>query len=181
MSFTTVEAAILFCNQDIDALSDMQQAQVSAMILYIDGVICNYCGWNLLATDYVNKRFDGDGSTSIDLRVNPINSVLQVRERASDLTFTDYTSQIEIFPEDGVIQLLPTAGVSFTAGIKNEFVSFNAGFTEGSIPYDLQYAANYLVGVKAQKNTAIDIDFNSIELPLLVQRVLDRYRLVSIF
>lgn len=195
MSFTTVESASLSLNKDIDALTDMELAQVEMLIQGIDGVINNYCGWNMLATDYTSKRFDGSGTNTLDLRLYPVNTLTQARVRAADGTFIDATAGIEIL-DDGVIQFLPyatTETTTFTPGIKNWFLTFNAGYGPTNMPWELTYAANFLVnvnfgkivnesvGLKANKNTNIDVTFDTMEIPYLVTRNLDRFRMVSVF
>jgi hypothetical protein len=195
MSFTTVDEVALFLNRDIADLTDFEHAQINMAILYVDGVINNYCGWNMLATDYVDKRYDGSGLSTQDLRLYPINSVTTVKSREADGSFTDATLGVEIL-EGGILQFLPYATTSvttFTAGVTNWFISFNAGFEEGNIPFELAYAANFLttlhfnkfrdenLGEDEEKFGEATFKNTNLVLPKTVTRVLDRYRLVSIF
>lgn len=210
MSFTTVDEVALFLNRAKADLTTLELAQINLTIPYMDGVINNYCGWNMLATDYTNKRFDGSGTKQLDLRLYPVNSVTQVRVRAADGTFTDVTDGIEIL-EDGIIQFTPFATTSmttFTAGTKNWYVSFNAGFTAatpelpgppvvpatpGNVPTELAYAANFLTSIhfnkiidenmssEEEKFEGITFKNATLELPVTVKRALDRFRMVSIF
>lgn len=195
MSFTTVDDAALSINENLASLTALQLAQLTALVAQVDGIINNYCGWNLLATDYVDKRFSGSGTSKLDLRMQPINSLTTVKVRETDGSFTDVTTGVEIL-DSGELQFLPYATTDttvFTAGYQNWFLTFNAGYLPGSIPTDLVWAANYLVtlhygktvnqsvGLLSNKNTDIDVTFESVELPRLVTRTLDRYRLVSVF
>lgn len=195
MSFTTVDEVALFLNMDVDTLSDLELAQIEMTIPYVDGIINDYCGWNMLATDYTLKRFDGSGTNTLDLRMYPINTLTLAKVRAADGTFVDATVGIEIL-DDGILQFLPyatTETTSFTAGVKNWFLTFNAGFATGNIPHSLAYSANYLTSINFSKMTAgnigeleekvegISIKSDLLELPVNVKRSLDRYRLVSIF
>lgn len=192
MSFTTVNDVALFINKKVADLTTLELAQVTAMIPFIDGVINNYCGWNMLATDYTNQRLDGTGTNTMDLRLTPINTITAIRERTADGSFTDVTAKIEELG-DGTIQFLPSVGGTFTKGVKNYFLTYNAGYKDGAIPSDLIWAGSFLVsinynkisnnaiGIKTQKNVDFEVELDSIELPILVKRVLDRYRMVSIF
>lgn len=194
MSFTTVEQVALFLNRDISDFTDLELAQISMTIPFIDGVINNYCGWNMLATDYTDKRYDGTGTDTLDLCLYPINSVTSVRDRASDGTFTENVDSIEYLAEDGVLMMLPYAQTTtFNKGSKNFFITFNAGFTQANMPHELAYAGTYLVALNCDKITDESIGLteenfekikftnSSVELPVLVKRSLDRFRLVSIF
>lgn len=196
MSFTTVESVALFLNRDIADFTALELAQVAALIINIDGIINNYCGWTMTATDYTDKRFNGSGTDTLDLRVYPINSVTSVRLRDTEGVFTDITDSIEIL-DDGILQILPYQGVSgatsFTSGKNNCFITFNAGFEDGSIPHELEYAANQLASLNFNKITDENLSAeeevfdnirfknNTLELPLVVRRNLDRYRLISVY
>jgi hypothetical protein len=193
MSYTTKEDVALFLNRDIDELSVMELAQIELLLPYADGLINNYTGWNMLSTDYVDKRYDGNGTNTLDLRLNPVNTVTQIRIRETDGTFTDVTAGVEIL-EGGVIQFLPyatTSVVLFTAGVKNIFVTFNAGYVV--IPNELAYAANYLValhynkvideniGSDDEKFEGVTFKNTDMVLPKPVSHLLDRFRLISVF
>jgi len=216
MSYTTKEDVALFLNRDIDELSEMELAQIELLLPYADGLINNYTGWNMLSTDYVDKRYDGNGTNTLDLRLNPVNTVTQIRIRETDGTFTDVTAGVEIL-EGGVIQFLPyatTSVVLFTAGVKNIFVTFNAGYipaaaavaeiigppyvaavpaVASTIPYELAYAANYLValhynkvideniGSDDEKFEGVTFKNTDMVLPKPVSHLLDRFRLISVF
>lgn len=193
MSFTTVNDVSMFLNQDENGLSPFELDQVSAMVLYVDGIINNYCGWTLLSTSYVEKRFNGNGLSELDLTLYPITALTSVKLLNSDGTFTDLTTDMEIL-EDGIIGTKVTStGVTFASGTRNVYVSFTAGFTEDNMPEELKYAATYLAGIMFKKSAtfAVGIDegefdkvrakYSSNELPVLVQRVLDRYRKISIY
>lgn len=195
MSFTTVENVALYLNREIDDLTDLELAQVEMLIPYVDGIISDYCGWEMLATDYTNKRYDGSGTDVLDLRVSPVNTITQIRIRANDGTFTDITDGVEIL-EGGLIQFLPyatTDSTTFTAGIKNIFVTFNAGYATTAVPYALVYAATSLIvehfykiidentGTEDEKFAEVSFKNNRPVITPPVARMLDRYRLVSIF
>lgn len=194
MSLTTVADVALFLNMDVTDLSTKEIAQIEMTIPLIEGVIANYCGWELLATDYTDKRFDGNGTNTLDVRLYPVNTLESVKVRETDGTFTDVTAGVEIL-EGGLLQFLPyatTAVTTFTAGVKNWFLTFNAGFEDTAIPKALAYAANYLVAINFSKIVAgnigeseekfgeVILKTDNLELPRLVQTSLDRYRLVSI-
>jgi hypothetical protein len=192
MSFTTVAAVTTFLNKE--TLTAFETNIVSMLIPFVDGVINNYCGTNLLSTDYVEKRFDGTGGDTLDLGVYPINTVTSVKFREDATTFTDVTTSCYFENNDGLLRLDEYADVTtFTSGTRNVFVTFNAGYVDGSVPSDLSYAASYLVainfkrianeylGIEEGKFSEVDFKFDPLELPLLVKRVLDRYRVVAIY
>lgn len=191
MSFATVDAVKTYLNKE--ALTVEQTATISALTVLIDGVIQNYCGWNMLAKDYTAKKFNGNGDTELDLGVYPINSVTEVKIY-DDLTytdFTDYTTEIIAAEDEGVL-LFKDGSTVFTAGRRNVAVTFNAGFTEEAMPEDLKYAASYLValeytkidkeiiGVAEQKFNNLEEKLDGNDLPVLVKRVLDRYRKILV-
>lgn len=195
MSYTTIEDVALFLNRDIAELTSMEVAQIGMSINYIDGLINNYCGWNMLNTSYVGKRFDGSGVNSLDLRLYPINAITQVKVRADDGTFTDVTDGIEVL-DDGIIQFLPYADTDvtvFTSGTKNWYISFNAGYLPGEVPQELSYAASYLVtlhfnkiidenlGSEDEKFEGTTFKNTSLAIPPTVTRTLDRFRMVSVY
>lgn len=189
MAYTTVDAVAAFLNVDPGNLTDFEQTQLDLLIPYVGGVIDSYCGYSLGAQDYVNRRYNGTGTSSFDLGVFPVNAITSLREKGSDGAFTDYTASVEALP-DGMVQFLPEVGGTFTAGTGNIYVTFNAGWV--TTPNDIAYAATYLVainfnriawdliGIKSQGATNGQTEYDSVELPVLVKRVLDRYRKLSI-
>lgn len=194
MSFTTVDNVRMFLNTD--SLSVFETGIINMLIPMVDGVIKNYCGWNLLETDYTEKLFDGTGTGTLDLRVYPINSITSVIEIDTDGVETELIAELvtEYDIEDSYIRFKTGSDyTSFTAGTKNYKITFNAGFTTLIMPSELVYAASYLVtinynkitndmiGVSEGKFNEITAKFDTVELPVLVKRVLDRYRIISIF
>ena len=192
MSFTTVPNVVMFLNKE--TLTAQEEAIITMLIPFVDGVINNYCGINLLATDYTEKRYNGTGEGTLDVGVYPINSVTEVKTREDVSTFTDVTTSVYFLPGDSYLRLDEYGDVtSFTAGTNNVYCTFNAGYADDSIPSDLSYAASYLVsinykrisnewlGVEEGKFNEVNVKFDSLELPVLVKRVLDRYRVVSIY
>lgn len=191
MSFTTVTKCTTFLNKE--TLSSMEADVIGMMIPMMDGVINNYCGTNLLATDYTDRRYSGSGSDTLDTKLYPINSITSVRIREDISTFTDVTTSV--YTMDDTYLYLDQYGdtTSFPAGTHNIYVTFNAGFQEDNMPGELAYAACYLVTTNANKVlremtgiqegdfSQIKFKMDSIELPVLVKRVLDRYRVVTVY
>lgn len=179
MSFTTVSDVKLFLNKE--TLTPFETAQVERLIPHVDGIITNYCGWNLQAEDYVNQ-YNGDGTNILDLKVYPLNTLTKVL-----LDDEDITTDVAYNAKDGVL----TYDNTFTSGTNNVEVTFNAGFV--TIPQDLQYAADYLVvvnfnritqeniGISKGKFNNVEVEYNPDDLPKLVTRVLDRYRHISVY
>lgn len=210
MSYTTVDNVALFLNRDILDLTVQETTQINLLIQQVDGVINSYCGWDMRATTYTDKRFDGTGTNTMDLELYPINSITQVRVRDTDGSFIDVTAGVETL-EGGLIQFLPWATTdvtTFTAGVSNWFLTFNAGFTPEipavvgppavaaiptTVPHELSYAASYLVALNfikiidesisatEEKFSEITLHNVDMELPKMIKRVLDRHRKVSIY
>lgn len=193
MSFTTIENVQLFLNRDED-LSPFEVQVLEMLIPMVDGVINNYCGLNLLATNYNDKRFSGKGGDTLDLKVFPINSVSSVKIREDASTFTDVTTSVYFVPDDTLLYLDQFADTaSFPAGVNNIYVSFNAGFLAEDMPPELSYGASYLVALNFKKIInewvaadqaqfeQMQIKLSDSELPVLVRRVLDRYRNVAVY
>lgn len=194
MSFTTVDNVKLFLNTE--TLSVFETGIINMLIPMVDGVIKNYCGWNLLETDYTDKLFDGTGTGTLDLRVYPINTITSIFEIDTEGLETDLLIELVTAYdyEDSYLRFKTGSDTTtFTAGTKNYKITFNAGFTTLNMPSELVYAASYLVtinynkitndmiGVSEGKFNEITAKFDTVELPVLVKRVLDRYRIISIF
>jgi hypothetical protein len=185
MSFTTIDKVTNFLNRNTSGLGVDETNILNMLILNIDGVIRNYCGWAVLAQDY-DKLFDGNGSEVLDLKVYPINTLTKL-----EIDDVDYTSEVTLNVEDGELYFLTTAGQKFTAGYRNVHAEFNAGLVE--VPSDLEFAASWLVvtyfnridleniGVLKERFNDTEVEYDTTDLPVLVKHTLDRYRKIGIF
>lgn len=196
MSFATADNVLLWLNKSTS--TELEDAQIEMILPLVDGVIQNYCGWQMLATEYTNKAYAGDGTANLSLGIWPINSVTSVT-----LDGVDITADVTNSPSDGILTYTTSTFTlaSSTAGVV--LVSFNAGYgyidtsvtphvTE-PIPADLQYAAGHLAAVEVKRivNEMLGIDeakfqtadykMSATDLPKLVTRVLDRYRMIKIY
>lgn len=190
MSYTTLGQVALSLNKDELTLTPFQESVITQIIGFVDGIIDNYCGMPLLETAYTDKRYNGSGTDILDLGLFPVNTITTVRDKAVDGTFTDITSTIDIL-EDGLIQINPAIGGTFTSGSRNIYCTFTAGWE--TVPADLAYAATEVArlhfrktetemfGIKEQKFENTTVTMESDEIPVWVKRVLDRYRKVSIY
>jgi hypothetical protein len=184
MDFTTPANVMKFLNKT--ALTAQESAIVDMLIKSINGVINNYCGWDVLAKDYTNKVFDGKGGKTLDLRALPLNSLTSLV--IGDI---DYTADVTLNNEDGELYFTSESGISFTSGTRNIVVTYNAGFTV--VPDELDHVAAWLValffnrikleniGVAEERFNDIEVKYDSTDLPVLVKHTLDRYRRVGIF
>lgn len=182
MAFTTSDNVRIFLS--MSSLTAAQEELIDMLIPLVGGVIENYCGWKMLATDYVSKAFDGNGLSELDTRVYPINSVTKIL-----LDTEDITSAVKIHKPEGILIYTDN---TFSAGRLNVEVDFNAGYNATNMPPDLVYAANYLVavdfkktggdrlGISEETTNDVKVTYDSNDLPKLVTRVLDRYRLITI-
>jgi hypothetical protein len=187
MSFTTVDNVRLFLGKE--TLSPAEELTVEMLIELIDGVIMDYCGWEMLARDYTDKFFDGTGTDMLNLGVYPINTLTSVNDTSAD---TDITGSLRVNNEEGTL-LFPASSGTFTSGKQNISVTFNAGYEAEKIPKQLVYAANYLVvinynriltgtiGMLEERFNGIVAKYDSEDMPAVVKRVLDRHRKVLIF
>lgn len=186
MSFTTLDNVALYLNKlNASELTPLETAQITALILQVDGLIQNYCGWHILAKDYTNKKYNGNGTTTIDLEAYPLISVTSVTMDGEVITPLIVTSDDEGY-------LVTNDASSFTKGTNNIIATYRAGFENATIPSELTYAATYLVvlnyqkiinemfGIKNGKVDAVDVTFESSNLPTLVQNVLNQYMLVVV-
>jgi hypothetical protein len=183
MTFTTPEKVALFLNRV--SLTPFETEQINFLIESIDGVVKNYCGWEILAKDYT-AVLDGPGETTLRLWTYPINSVSLL-----EVGGTDLTPFAEISRDDGELYFPSTTGFSFTAGTRNIRIQYNAGYQTS--PPDLTHAATYLVvlmfnrailenvGVTLERGIDVHVEYDPTELPVLVRRVLDRYRVVKVY
>lgn len=195
MSLTTSDNVALFLNKT--TLTMEESALVDLLITMVDGVVSNYCGWNVEAKDYT-KTFSGTGSTILDLKVYPVNQLTSLVIDGTELVtattvgqVTTYTSDAIINSEDGELYFDSTSGRTFTSGTRNIVAQYNAGFA--TIPDDLVFAATWLVvynfkrvdsnsiGILEEKFNDIAIKYDSSDIPVLVKHTLDRYRYISIY
>lgn len=186
MSFTTLDNVALYLNKlDATELTALETAQISMIITQVDGIIQNYCGWKLLATDYTDKKFNGSGTTQLDLQAYPLISVTSVTMDSEDIT-----SLVEETDPEGY--LTTNDDSTFTKGTNNIVVTFRAGFEDADMPSELIYAATYMVVLNYQKITteqigiakgkvdAVEVTYESSNLPTLVQNVLNLYMRVAV-
>jgi len=190
MSFTNLDTVSLFLNKE--SLTPKQELQVDMLINQIDGVIQNYCGWEMLAASYTDAKFSGNGTDELDLKSYPINTLTKV-EIFDGSTTVDVTSAVEIDSGEGVIYFPSTAAsdvTSFLLGKNNVTVSYNAGFgyNGARIPYDLVMAATELVviyynritqeniGITRERFEQDEVEYDKTDIPVGVARRLDRYR-----
>lgn len=183
MSFTTIDNVKLFLNKT--SLDTNESALATLLITVIDGVIKNYCGWEIAAKDY-SKKFDGNGTDTLGVEVYPINAVTAVT-----IDGVDSLATVSINYDDGELYFDSTTGTVFTSGKLNVSVDFNAGFT--TIPDDLTYAASWLValnfkriveetvGISSQKLDILTVNYDPSDIPVMVKHVLDRYRYLRIY
>lgn len=183
MAFTTVDKVRVFLNKT--SLDVTETATVNLLIPMIDGVIKNYCGWNIEAKDYTNKKFSGNGTDTLDLRVFPINSLT-----ALTIDSVNKLSVVSINSEDGELYFANSSG-TFTEGTLNITATFNAGFT--TTPDDLNFVAAWMVaenykriteeaiGIESQRFNDIEVKFSSTDIPVLVKHTLDKYRYIGIY
>lgn len=186
MSFTTLDDVALYLNKlsSVD-FTELETAQLSALIRQVEGLIQNYCGWKILSTTYTAKKFNGTGTSIINLESFPLTAVTSVLMDGDDIT-----SIVDQTNSDGC--LVTNDDSTFTSGTDNVVVTYTAGFLPGSIPADLVYAATYMVilnynkintdmfGVAKGRFNDTEVTFENTNLPTLVQNVLDQYRLVII-
>lgn len=184
MSFTTIDNVKLMLGKS--TLTTMETAQLQMLIGMIDGVINNYCGWNLLETAYTDVNYTGNDTSILDLGVYPVVTLTKVYDVTNSL---DIKSLVTCSLLDGV---LTYASSTFSSASTYQ-LSFTAGLAANAIPQDLSYAASYLtviqynriaddsVGVEERKFNNISVKYDAEDIPKLVKRVLDRYRKISIF
>lgn len=183
MNFTTPSNIQMFLNKTNLLVSEL--SLITMLINMIDGVIKNYCGWEIAAKEYT-KIFDGNGKASLDLGIFPLNSV-------SSLTIdgTDYTANATLDGENGILLFPSSDGNLFSSGTSNVAVTFNAGYSV--IPDDLAYAASWLVtinfsrivneniGVVSEEFKGIKAEYDKSDIPVMVKHVLDRYRYIRLY
>jgi len=183
MNFTTSEKVAMFLNKTSLLLGEA--ATIDMLLDMVDGVIKNYCGWEILAKDYT-YTLSGDGTATLYLKQAPVNSV-------DSLVFddTDYTADVTISTDDGILSFSTDSGLSFTSGTDNIEVTYNAGYL--AVPNDLAYAASWLVAINFNRITQesigitkeqfqdVHVEYDRTDIPVMVKHVLDRYRQIGIF
>lgn len=183
MPFTTLASVTTLLNRT--SLSAEDTALVNLMIPMVDGTIRNYCGWDVLATDYV-KSFSGNGGATLDLKAYPINTLTSLLIDA-----VDTTASVSINADEGELYFTSDSGLTFTSGTLNIVASFNAGYSV--VPAELAYAAGWLVtlnvkrildesvGVTKERFNDISVEYDKVDIPPMVKNILDRYRRIGIY
>lgn len=184
MDFTTPYNVMKFLNKT--AFAEPELAVVTMLISSVNGVIRNYCGWEVLAKDYTDKIFDGKGGTTLDVKALPLNSLTSLI--VSDV---DLTAEVSINEEDGELYFTTDSGYTFTSGVRNVKATYNAGYM--AVPDELSHVASWLVaiffgrinleniGVKSERFNDIEVTYDPTDLPVLVKKILDRYRRIGIY
>lgn len=190
MSFTDLDTVMLFLNKD--SLNPKEELQVGMLITQVNGLIENYCGWDMLAKTYTNVKFNGTGDSQLDLKVYPINTLTKVEVSDGSTTY-NITSTVNSIADSGILYF-PSGATSdittFLSGTQNITLSFNAGFgyNGAAIPNALKMAATELVviyfnrisleniGVKRERFEQDEVEYDKTDIPSGVARRLDRYR-----
>lgn len=183
MNFTNLTNVMLFLNKT--SLTPSDNITINLLIGMVDGIIKNYCGWEVLAKDY-SLSYNGNGTTTLDLKAYPINTLTSLT-----IDDTEVTSQASLNASDGIIYFTTETGLTFTSGTNNVQAEFNAGYS--TVPSDLAYAASWLVvinynrisqesiGVVSEQFNTIKVEYDKADIPIMVKQVLDRYRYISIY
>lgn len=149
-----------------------------------------YCGRHLMQKSYV-EYYNGNGGIELILKNFPVVSVTDLYVADANRTF-DSTSLITIASdllvkkEVGILELWNNGG-TFLKGNSNIKVSYSAGWSLATVPYDLQLAVRKWVAQQYMKyskkryevqsetigqNTVTYMDK---EIPLEVEGILRRY------
>lgn len=153
--------------------------------------MCNaYAGRYLLSKQHI-EYYDGDGEGVLLLRNYPIISVDSLYNADATRTF-DSTSLISVSAnvivraQEGSIELWNNESI-FLSGRANVKVTYTAGWTLATVPYDLQLAVKKWVAqqYKQYQNQRHDVQAETIgdatktyltkEMPIDVERILKQY------
>lgn len=122
----------------------------SFLISAIDSKIKSICNRDLEATDY-EEYYDGTGSTDMNLKQYPINTVTSVVGTDPWGNETALTSTYFSINDDGSLYYF----YGFVKGRRNYKITYNAGYV--TIPDDLKQIALQMV-VSAYNSSAKDIN-----------------------
>jgi hypothetical protein len=99
--------------------------------------ICGHLGYNIIQTDYIDERYDGNGFDTLFLLNKPVTAVSSVK--IDDVDFTDYELiDNYLFDEN-----------YWPIGRKNIKVSYTAGYNQSTMPADIRHAALQLISLYA--------------------------------
>lgn len=191
MSFTNLDTVTLYLNRE--ELTLLESQQVEMLIKQVDGIISNYCGWDMLASERV-KRLNGNGTADLDLGAYPLNSLTHVKYN-DGTGWVDVTTDCDLIASEGIISLFSDSAsiTTFPAGTRNVEVSANLGYSAEAMPWELTYAASMLVitlfnritteniGVNKERFEQDEVEYSSVDIPPGVAKVLDRYRKLWVF
>lgn len=183
MDFTTVDKAKLFLGKSI--LTTEETALVEMLIVTVSGVIKSYCGWEVLAKDYV-RLMDGQGGTSLDVGSYPLNTVT-----ALVVADVDELANVSIDSERGEAYFDADTGSVFGTATRSIQISYNAGYA--TVPPELEYAAGWLlsqnynriqqknIGVKKEQFTEVSVEYDDTSMPMFITNVLDRFKSIKVY
>lgn len=113
-----------------------------------------FVGRQLLAKSFT-EFYNGNGESELLLRNYPINSITSLYNDTEDRLFNsstqiDVSSDVLIMKDKGIIRLWNNESI-FNVGTANIKITYNAGWTLSTVPYDLQLAVRKWVAKEYQK------------------------------
>ena len=126
--------------QGFDAASDSNfQDNLNIYRLAAHDKICDYLGYEIIITDYVDEYYDGNGMKKLYLMSRPVTSLTTIKMDDVEQTREDYKliNGDYIYYPDGF----------FTQGLNNYTITYTAGYTQASMPGAFRMAALKLIAL----------------------------------
>lgn len=134
----TDEALNYLTNQGMDASDPNFEKNVIIYRAAAYKKICNFLGYSVVEDDYTNEYRSGSGMKKLFLINRPINSISTVIMDGADIT-----SALTIIDED----YLWYEDGFFTQDENNIRVSYNAGWSQTTLPSDIRLAGLKLIAL----------------------------------
>ena len=149
----TIDEARSFLLEDDTADIGTKLDLIKRLINGISVAAETYCARKILARDFANEDYDGNGSDTLQLKNYPINSIDSIyldTDRNFGATTLIASTDLIIYAEEGKVRrkgitimideetgkIIRTS--CFSAGRKNVRVNYNAGYV--TVPEDIKFA-----------------------------------------
>lgn len=140
MALVTVEK----CREFLNLEDDNESSHVEDLIDYVSAFIETYTKRTFLTATHTDY-FDGNGTDTLFLNQRPVSSITSIHiddGRSFGASTQISSSAIVLYDDEGYVRL---DGDIFSRGIRNIKVIYVAGYSQSSIPPDVQFACIKLV------------------------------------
>lgn len=177
MALTTVDRLVAFLGKVTPQDTSLLETLLAGASSFFESEI----GRTILATEYTDVR-DGNGTSSLVLEASPVISVSQVVVDGEAIEARSSWDGEGYAVHGDRVRLV---GYRFTPGVLNVEVTYTAGWEV--VPEDVQLAVCELAAMKYRQRDSLGVlsravvgqeqtMYQTITLPISIQRVIDNYK-----